>query len=84
MRFRLFRASAITTTQRPIRVAVGLEPGGGYPILRLGRGEPIVFQLFDKFTMGEALIAEVIVCGAHGVLWSDAKRARCTQASTHT
>jgi hypothetical protein len=43
-------------------LTVGLEPDGGYPVLRLCRGEPVILQLGDKSAMGEAFVVETS-CG---------------------
>ena len=52
----------------PNEPTVGLEPDGGYPILRLRRGEPVILELGDKSAVGEAFEVEVVLCGAHDIL----------------
>ena len=43
-------------------LTVGLEPGGGYPILRLRRGEPVILELVDESAMREGGVVEVVLC----------------------
>ena len=44
------------------RYTVDLEPGGGYPILRLRWGEPVILELVDESVMREGGVAEVVLC----------------------